>query len=73
MKGHMLMAQCLSYCLTQEETGSGHLVTTKNKQEDRSPGLLGTAKGWKEFDSLMTSLSTLHLYQKWPPSGLPDT
>lgn len=37
---------------------SGHLATTRNKHEDKSSGMEDTAKRWKEFESLMTSLSS---------------
>lgn len=37
---------------------SGHLVTTRNKHEDKRPCMEDIAERWKEFESPMTSLSS---------------
>lgn len=39
------------------------LVTTRNKHEDKSRGMKDIARSWKEFESLMTSLSN-QIYTK---------
>lgn len=66
VKGQVMMAQSFPSCHVQEETCSGHPVTTRNKHEDKHSGMMGIAKRWKKFKSLMTSLSS-YIYTRNSP------